>query len=92
MSNSMSVDSATLSKLRWRCRRGMRELDEAMRAYLDNHYEPAEHDERALFEELQQMQDPELYKLISGKAKEARYQIIIDKMSVTLSSNMASRA
>lgn len=64
----------------------MRELDEAMCAYLDNHYEPASEDERALFVELQEMQDPELYKLISGKAREARYQIIIDKMSATMAS------
>ena len=77
----MSVDVATLSKLRWRCRRGMRELDSAMRAYLDNHYEGASAEERALFVELQEMQDPELFGLISGKAREARYQHIIDKMS-----------
>lgn len=84
----MSVDSTSLSRLRWRCRRGMRELDEAMCAYLDNHYLGAPLEEQQLFEELQDMQDPELFKLVSGKAKEARYQIIIDKMSST----MASRA
>ncbi len=82
----MSVDTATLSRLRWRCRRGMRELDEAMRAYLDNHYEQASAEERACFEQLQEMQDPELFKLISGKAREARYQHIIDKMSATMAS------
>lgn len=79
-------DDAQLSKLRWRCRRGMRELDEAMRAYLDNHYGTAPIDEQALFEELQEMQDPELFQLISGKAKEARYQSILDKMSFTMAS------
>ena len=77
----MSVDAENLSKLRWRCRRGMRELDSAMRAYLDNHYEAAPAEERALFVELQEMQDPELFRLISGKAREARYQRIIDKMA-----------
>lgn len=82
----MSVDAATLSRLRWRCRRGMRELDSAMRAYLDNHYESAPDEERDLFEELQEMQDPELYRLISGKAREARYQFIIDKMSASMAS------
>lgn len=77
----MSVDETNLSKLRWRCRRGMRELDSAMRAYLDNHYQAASDEERALFVELQDMQDPELFRLISGKAREARYQHIIDKMA-----------
>ena len=80
----MSVDTEKLSKLRWRCRRGMRELDQAMRAYLDEHYVTASADEQALFEELQEMQDPELFQLISGKAREARYQTILDKMSFTL--------
>lgn len=80
----MSGDKTTLSKLRWRCRRGMRELDDAMRAYLDNHYEHAPEQERADFEQLLEMQDPELFMLINGKAKEARYQSILDKMSATL--------
>ena len=75
------MEDENLSKLRWRCRRGMRELDSAMRAYLDNHYLAAPAEERALFVELQEMQDPELFRLISGKAREARYQHIIDKMS-----------
>ncbi|ASJ72374.1 succinate dehydrogenase assembly factor 2 [Granulosicoccus antarcticus] len=82
----MNVEAEKLSKLRWRCRRGMRELDQAMRAYLDDHYVAASADEQALFEELQDLQDPDLFKLISGKAKEARYQIILDKMSFTLAS------
>lgn len=82
----MSIDSVNLSKLRWRCRRGMRELDEAMLAYLDNHYEHASVDERAMFEQLQEVQDPELFRLVSGKAKEARYQIILDKITATLGS------
>jgi antitoxin CptB len=80
----MSIESVHLSKLRWRCRRGMRELDEAMLAYLENHYEHASIDERAMFEQLQELQDPELYSLVSGKAKEARYQIILDKITATL--------
>ncbi|MFK7852735.1 MAG: succinate dehydrogenase assembly factor 2 [Granulosicoccus sp.] len=80
----MSTDAPNLSKLRWRCRRGMRELDEAMLAYLDNHYEHASSDERAIFEQLQELQDPELFKLVSGKAREARYQIVLDKITATL--------
>ena len=29
---------AEMSRLRWLCRRGMKELDVVMSAYLDNHY------------------------------------------------------
>ncbi|MFK7860624.1 MAG: succinate dehydrogenase assembly factor 2 [Granulosicoccus sp.] len=80
------VDTTTLSKLRWRCRRGMRELDEAMLIYLNNHFEEASEAERADFVALQEMQDPELFGLVSGKAKEARYQEIIDKITTSLGS------
>lgn len=80
----MNDNAVTLSKLRWRCRRGMRELDQAMRGYLDNHYKQASPEEQARFVQLQEMQDPELFALITGKAKEARYQSILDKMSATL--------
>lgn len=74
-----------LGRLKWRCRRGMRELDEAMLAYLNNHYKQASADEQCRFEELIDMQDPELFGLISGKSKEARYQSIIDQITATLS-------
>ena len=80
------IDQATLSKLRWRCRRGMRELDEAMLAYLNNHYVQASEAERNDFIALQEMQDPELFRLVSGKAREARYQTILDKITSSLGS------
>ena len=79
-----SLDTATLSKLRWRCRRGMRELDEAMLAYLENHYEHAPERERELFVALQEMQDPELFGLVSGKAREACYDPILEKIKSSL--------
>lgn len=73
-----------IAKLRWRCRRGMRELDEAMRAYLDNHYESAPEKEKELFLELLDRQDPELFRLISGKDKDARYDPIINSIKARL--------
>lgn len=69
------------SRLRWRCRRGMRELDKAMLGYLDNHYDNASAQERADFESLLDWQEPELYRLVCGKDKDARYQHIIDKIA-----------
>lgn len=85
MSSDDTAELATnTSKLKWRCRRGMRELDEAMLAYLTQHYPVASRDEQARFEQLIDMQDPELFGLVSGKSKEARYQSIIDKMATTL--------
>ncbi len=62
----------------------MRELDEAMRAFLDNHYESAPKEEKELFLQLLDMQDPELFRLISGKDKDARYDPIINAIKAQL--------
>lgn len=75
-----------MSQLRWRCRRGMRELDEMMLAYLDHHYLDASRSEQDAFEQLLTWQDPELYRLFYSKDKDARYQVIIEKIASTLGS------
>ena len=62
----------------------MRELDEVMVAYIDNHYLEADDEERQRFEELVAFQDPELFQLMCGKEKDARYQSIVDKIASTL--------
>jgi len=77
-------EAAHRSKLRWHCRRGMRELDEAMRAYLDHHYDDATDGERASFEALLGMQDPELYRHVCGKDRDDRFAPLIDKIARTL--------
>ena len=48
------------SRLRWQCRRGMRELDELLLRYLDQHYADADADEKAAFEAVLSLADPEL--------------------------------
>lgn len=51
--------SASASLL-WRCRRGTRELDLLLRAYLDGVYASADEEDRQAFERLVQLGDPEL--------------------------------
>ncbi len=58
-----------LHKLLWRCRRGTRELDILMRRFLDHHYRNAEPELRRAFEAMLDMQDPELYALLTGSRK-----------------------
>lgn len=92
-------DTQRKARLRWRCRRGMRELDQAMLAYLDDHWDAAPETEREVFEELLDLQEPTLYACITGKSPagiapasndprhahtEVRYQGIIDKISASL--------
>ncbi len=56
-----------LNKLRWKCRRGMKELDVLLLHYLDHYYVEAEDADKLAFEEVLDMQDPELYFLVLGK-------------------------
>ncbi|MGB5255672.1 MAG: succinate dehydrogenase assembly factor 2 [Woeseiaceae bacterium] len=48
------------SRLRWQCRRGMRELDELLLRYLRERYPLADDREKAAFEAVLQLADPEL--------------------------------
>ena len=56
-----------MSRLRWLCRRGMKELDVVLVRYLDNTYESATSLEQERFRELLQMPDPDLYNLLLGR-------------------------
>ena len=49
------------SKLRWRCRRGMKELDVVLLNYLEHHYDMASPEEQRIFAELLDLPDPQLY-------------------------------
>jgi len=48
------------SKLKWQCRRGMRELDELLLSYLDRRYPAANEAEKAAFQSLLTLPDPEI--------------------------------
>ena len=56
-----------LQKLVWRCRRGTKELDVLMHKFLDHHYQTAAPELQHAFENMLNMQDPELYDLLIGK-------------------------
>lgn len=56
-SGQQSVSDA---RLRWQCRRGMRELDVLLTRYLDDRYPAAGDTEKLAFERLLEMSDPEL--------------------------------
>ena len=57
------------SKLAWRCRRGMKELDLVMEGYLRRHYAYAAVEEQLAFEALLDQQDPLLYAYVTGRAE-----------------------
>ncbi len=51
-----------MRKLRWRCRRGMRELDQLMERYLDRRWRSASTMERELFLQLLETEDDKLWR------------------------------
>ncbi len=48
------------ARLRWQCRRGMRELDVLLSHWLERHYDAADEQRKAAFERLLELSDPEL--------------------------------
>ena len=48
------------SRLRWQCRRGMRELDELLVRYLEQRYPTDSEADKAAFREVLTLADPEL--------------------------------
>ena len=63
----MSDDDAEIRRLRWRCRRGMRELDQLMVRYLDQRWREAPADERQQFERLLDCEDDRLWRWFLGR-------------------------
>jgi len=57
--------------LRWRCRRGMRELDVLLERYLAERWPRADTDARQAFAELLELSDPDLAALLLGHATAA---------------------
>lgn len=65
---SVSGDPHRLARLRWRSRRGMRELDALLMAYLEREFPAATPGEQAAFERLLSLQDPVILDLLTGRA------------------------
>ncbi|MBT8145002.1 MAG: succinate dehydrogenase assembly factor 2 [Gammaproteobacteria bacterium] len=61
------ADSAEIARLRWRCRRGMRELDLLMDGWLTRSYGSASAEQRQAFGELLECPDPQLLMWLTGR-------------------------
>ena len=70
------------SKLRWKCRRGMLELDVLLERFLDNHYDHLSSIQKASFEQFIDYQDDELFGfLLKGiKSKDPQINELIKIM------------
>jgi len=70
------------SRLRWRCRRGMRELDQLLGWYLDARYAGCDDGQKAAFSTLLEQQDPELWDWLMGRSQPAlsSWRRIVDEI------------
>ncbi|MET0654152.1 MAG: succinate dehydrogenase assembly factor 2 [Pseudoxanthomonas sp.] len=59
-------DEVELKRLRWRCRRGMRELDQLFGRYLDREWASAPQAEREVFLRLLDCEDDKLWRWFMG--------------------------
>ncbi len=60
-------DDPEFRRLRWRCRRGMRELDQLMLRYLDGPWAQADDAERGQFLRLLDAEDDKLWRWFMGR-------------------------
>lgn len=55
------------SRIRWLCRRGMKELDVLLERFLATAYDDLSDSERQAFEAILNLEDPDLYDLLAQK-------------------------
>ena len=72
----------SLNKLRWKSRKGIRELDILLQNFLDTHYSSLDSLDKKLFEEILEIDTYDLLNAISGKSSyNDKYESIITQLS-----------
>ena len=72
----------SLNKLRWKSRKGIRELDILLQNYLDTHFSSLDSQDKKLFEEILEIDTYDLLNAISGKSSyNEKYESIITQLS-----------
>ncbi len=66
-SDETGVADAERRRLRWRCRRGAKELDLLLTRYLESDYPAASGSEQSAFADLLECQDPDLLDWLMGR-------------------------
>ncbi|RMX03276.1 FAD assembly factor SdhE [Legionella jordanis] len=70
------LDPSKKARLRWRCRRGMLELDLILIRFADNHLEQLNESQLHSFETLLDCIDPDLYSWLMGYEKPSDKELV----------------
>ena len=71
----MSTQLTEYSELKWRCRRGMLELDILLNSYLDENYKTMTYEQGELFNEMLDYPDQVLFDLLLGNMKSSDIRV-----------------
>lgn len=63
------ADPIYLQRVRWRCRRGLLELDIVLGRFIDRHYAALDEAQRLAFDEMLDLPDTEFWDLIRGNTE-----------------------
>jgi antitoxin CptB len=79
---AQDADRRALGELRWRCRRGMRELDVLLERYVDERFRLAPSGEQEAFRQLLETQDPLLFAYCFGpEHPPAEFAALIERIT-----------
>ncbi len=78
--DSCVLDPVALERVRWRCRRGLLELDIVLRRFIEQRYPLMNNAERLVFDELLDYPDTVLWDVITGKKEptHAHHGIVLE--------------
>jgi antitoxin CptB len=76
----LSVDPVFLERVRWRCRRGMLEMDILLGRFVEQRYAQLDAQQREAFDELLDLADTDLWDLVRGdkEPEQARQREVLE--------------
>ena len=73
-----------VGRLRWRCRRGMKELDILLARYMDERFSTASAQEQEAFRGLLEIQDPVIYAYCLGQERPPEHlAVLIERITAS---------
>lgn len=73
-----------VGRLRWRCRRGMKELDILLARYMDERFCTASAEEQEAFRDLLEIQDPVVYAYCLGQERPPEHlAVLIERITAS---------